>query len=676
MKKRKGIFLVLLSMALLALAACSKEQTPEEAALEYIKLWNEQNFEKMYEQLSAQSKDAIDKETFVERYQTIYDGIRLTDLAVELQIPEDGLDSPEDQKVEAPYAIQMNTLAGELSFKHRFSLVKETVDEEERWRINWNPSMIFPSMEEGDKVRVETLPAKRGEIVDRSGEGLAVNGKALSIGIVPERLPENESGALEKLAEQLNLPLETVEAKRNASWVRPDTFVPIATISKEDSRLEQLLEIDGVTYLETDARIYPLKEAAAHLIGYVQEINAEELEELKEKGYREGDQIGKNGLEKVFEDKLRGQDGGRIYITDEEGNEKHEIARQEPIHGETIALTIDREIQKRAFKELDGESGTAAAIDPKTGEVLALVNSPAYDPNWFVLGLSNEQWQKLNDDPEKPLLNRFATTYAPGSVIKPVTGAAALDAGAVDKDTAIELSGLSWQKDAAWGDYFITRVTDPGKPVDFETAMILSDNVYFAQAALKTGEKALLEHAKQFGFDEALPFEYPIKTSKITEDSIENEIELADAGYGQGKVQMSILHIALAYTPFINDGDLLAPVLVKNDANDLPKVWKKTAAKKETAAFVNDLLVQVVNHPDGTGADAKISGKQMAGKTGTAELKQSKDEEGKENGFFVAYDNDNPELLVAMMIENVENRGGSKFVVPKVKNIFLELDAN
>ena len=139
---------------------------------------------------------------------------------------------------------------------------------------------------------------------------------------------------------------------------------------------------------------------------------------------------------------------------------------------------------------------------------------------------------------------------------------------------------------------------------------------------------------------------------------------------------MSILHIALAYTPFINDGDLLAPVLVKNDANDLPKVWKKTAAKKETAAFVNDLLVQVVNHPDGTGADAKISGKQMAGKTGTAELKQSKDEEGKENGFFVAYDNDNPELLVAMMIENVENRGGSKFVVPKVKNIFLELDAN
>ena len=278
MKKRKGIFLVLLSMALLALAACSKEQTPEEAALEYIKLWNEQNFEKMYEQLSAQSKDAIDKETFVERYQTIYDGIRLTDLAVELQIPEDGLDSPEDQKVEAPYAIQMNTLAGELSFKHRFSLVKETVDEEERWRINWNPSMIFPSMEEGDKVRVETLPAKRGEIVDRSGEGLAVNGKALSIGIVPERLPENESGALEKLAEQLNLPLETVEAKRNASWVRPDTFVPIATISKEDSRLEQLLEIDGVTYLETDARIYPLKEAAAHLIGYVQEINAEEFE--------------------------------------------------------------------------------------------------------------------------------------------------------------------------------------------------------------------------------------------------------------------------------------------------------------------------------------------------------------------------------------------------------------
>lgn len=676
MNVKKWIQFGFICTLMFVLFACSKEQTPEEAASQYIKAWNDEKFESMYEQLSQQTKESIDKDTFIERYEAIYDGIRLTNLQVDLKVPEEGIEPTEDGEAEAQYEIKMETIAGGLSFEHNFTLVKETVDDNERWAIHWNPSMIFPSMEEGDKVRVDSLQANRGEIVDRNGEGLAVNGKALSIGIVPERLPEDETNSLEKMAELLNLPLETIEQKRNASWVRPDTFVPMTTISKEDDRLDHLLDIQGVTYMETDARIYPLKEAAAHLIGYVQEINAEELEELKDKGYQSGDQIGKNGLEKVFEDKLRGKDGGRIYITDEEGIEKQEIAQQDPVHGETLTLTIDNKTQKSAFDELKSESGTATAIHPKTGEVLALVNSPAYDPNMFVLGMSDEQWEALNEDPDKPLLNRFANTYAPGSVIKPITGAIALDTGAIDKNTAINVKGLKWQEDESWGNYFITRVTDPGKSVDFQTAMVLSDNIYFAQAALKTGEKQFLDHAKQFGFDEVLPFDYPIKSSKMTEDSFENDIQLADSGYGQGKVQMSILHTAMAYTAFLNEGNVLKPMLLKGDASSETNVWKTAAIKKETASLINDTLTQVVSDPKGTGADAKIAGKQMAGKTGTSELKKSKDETGQENGFFIAYDSGNPELLIAMLIENVEDRGGSGLVVPKVKKLFTELAAN
>lgn len=669
---KKSLKFSLILLLAVVLFACSKEETPEEAASRYIKAWNKQQFENMYEQLSSEAKDAIDKDAFIDRYKNIYDGIRLSKLEVKPNFPEDKLSDKEDE-VDVEYEITMNTIAGELHFSHVFKLVKEETEDEKRWAVAWNPSLIFPQLEDGDKVRVETLPAKRGEIIDRNGKGLAVNGKALDIGIVPERLPENETSSFEQLAEILQLPIEMIESKRNASWVQDGMFVPITTISKDDPRLKKLLAIQGVTYLETDARIYPYKETTAHLTGYVQEINAEELKELKDKGYHEGDLIGKSGLEKVFEDQLRGKDGGRIYIVDEEGNEKEEIAKQEPVHGETIQLTIDLDLQKRIFSQLQNEQGTAAAIQPQTGEVLALVSAPSYDPNRFVLGMTTREWKTLNEDPLKPLLNRFAHTYAPGSVIKPLTGAVALDANAIDKNTTFDVKGLKWQADKSWGDYFVTRVADPKKPVDLATAMIYSDNIYFAQAALKTGEKQFLEGMQRFGFGESVPFEYPIKKSSITDEkTFKNEIELADSGYGQGKVEMSIVHLAAAYTAFLNDGNVLKPVLLKTEAEKGKQIWKERAANPESASYINDLLVQVVHHPDGTGSGAKIAGTQIAGKTGTAELKKSKDENAEENGLFIAYDAKQQDLLVAMLIENVKDRGGSKYVVTKVKQIFSD----
>lgn len=670
--KKNWLAFACITLMTLVLFACNKEETPEEAASRYIQAWNKQQFENMYEQLSNEAKNVIDQETFIERHQKIYDGIRLSKLEIKPNFPEEKLSNKEDE-VNVEYEIKMNTIAGELHFTHVLKLVKEETEEEKRWAVAWNPSLIFPQMEEGDKVRVETLPAKRGEIIDRNGEGLAVNGKALDIGIVPERLPENETASFEQLAEILQLPIEMIESKRNASWVEDDMFVPITTISKDDRRLNKLLKIQGVTYLETDARIYPFKETTAHLTGYVQEINAEELKKLKDKGYREGDIIGKSGLEKVFEDKLSGKDGGRIYIVDDEGNEKEEIAKQEPVDGETIQLTIDAKLQTRIFNQLKNERGTAAAIHPQTGEVLALVSAPSYDPNQFVLGMTNSEWQTLNEDPGKPLLNRFSITYAPGSVIKPLTGAIALDANAIDKNTTFDVKGLKWQADKSWGDYFVTRVTDPKKPVDLETAMIFSDNIYFAQAALKTGEKQFLEGMKRFGFGESVPFEYPIKKSSITDEkTFKNEIELADSGYGQGKVEMSIVHLASAYTAFLNEGNVLKPILLKTEAEKGKQIWKERAAEPDTASFINDLLVQVVHHPDGTGNGAKLAGKQMAGKTGTAELKKTKNDNAEENGLFVAYDNKQQDVIVAMLVENVKERGGSKYVVSKVKTIFSD----
>lgn len=657
------------------LIGCNKEETPEERTTQFLNSWEKQQFDKMYDQLSADSKKNMTKDEFVERYETIYEGIQADKLKLEAKFPEDGVKENKEGGTNVEFSLHMQTIADEVNFTENLSLVKEKTEDGNKWAVHWDPSLIFPSMEEGDKVRIETHRAERGEIVDRSGKGLAVNGKVLNIGIVPERLPEDAKTSYEQLADLIGSTTEDIEKKLNATWVKPDTFVPITKIAKDDKRLNQLMEIEGVTYQEVGARVYPFKQIAAHLTGYVQEINKEELEERKSKGYQTGDLIGKSGLEQVFEDQLRGQNGGRIYIVDEDGTEKDEIANKEAVDGETIALTIDINIQKQVFKQLEGEAGTSAAINPTTGEVLVLASSPAYDPNQFVLGITSEEWKALNEDPKKPLLNRFSRTYPPGSVFKPITGAIGLDTSAITEKTQINVKGLEWQKDNSWGDYYITRVSDPGKPIDLKNAFIYSDNIYFAQAALKIGEQKFLERSKNFGIGEKLPIEYPIETSQVVENSFDNQIQLADSGYGQGKVEMSILHTAIAFTPFINEGNLLKPTLLKNGSDSNEHVWKANAIKDETASIIRQSLIEVVQHPDGTGKGVKIEGKQMAGKTGTAELKKSRDEKGQENGLFVAFDNENPMLLVAMQIENVEDRGGSKAVVPKVKQIFLETNS-
>lgn len=661
---------ILAAVCVMLLSSCSKGPTPEESFRAYVADWNEQNFTAMYERLATETKEQMTQEDFVERYDNIYSGIEVHNLKVEPQIPEE-LEPDENGEVHIPFDVSMETLAGLIQFSHEGTLIEEEREEERGWFVVWDEQMIFPQLEPGDKVRAETLKAERGEITDRNGSGLAVNGTVVSIGIVPGQLGENEPDAKSQLAEQLDISVEQIDEKLGAAWVKPDLFVPIDTLPHDDQRISKLMEIPGVTKQDVSARVYPYGEAAAHLTGYVGEINSEELEKLEDKGYSQHDVLGKSGLEQVFEERLRGEDGGVITITDEAGEQKEVLAEKQPKNGEDIQLTVDMVLQESLYEQLKGDAGTAAAIHPKTGEVLALVNSPAYDPNLFVLGLSEEQWTEWNDDPEKPLLNRFAQAYAPGSAFKPITAAIGLKTGAVDPEEERNISGMTWKADSSWGDYYVTRVTDPGKPVNLRDAFIYSDNIYFAQTALDIGEDAFLEEAKAFGIGEEIPFIYPIETSKLAgEDGIQSEIQLADTGYGQGQVTMSALHFALTYTPLVNEGNMLAPQLEMKEGEMSAQVWHEQVMSAETADLLLNNLIQVVESPNGTANDAKISGLTIAGKTGTAELKQSKDDEtGKENGWFVAFDTEDPQLLIAMMVEDVKDRGGSHYPLLKVKQV-------
>lgn len=666
-KSMKKIFTGFILLFLIVLCACSNKPTASERFDQYIKLWNEKKFTSMYDMLSTSAKETITKDEFVKRYEAIYDGISAKNLKVTFKEPTEKEEKDEQEKVTYSFSLAMDTVAGKVDFEDETEIVKEKRDKEENWYISWTPSMIFPQLKEGQEVKVSTIPAVRGQIFDQNDKGLAINGTAYQVGIVPGELPEARQETLDKIAKLLELSVEEIEEKLNEPWVKPELFVPIKKIDPMNTELfEQLMAIPSVQKQDVGSRVYPLGESAAHLTGYIGSITAEQLEELKDKGYSSNSMVGKAGLEQVYEDRLRGENGVTIYI---EGTDEI-IAQKNPVNGEDIHITINSYMQQALYEQLNGDAGTAVALHPITGETLAMVSSPSYNPNDFINGISNEKYNALANDPKKPLMARFNKTYSPGSSIKPLTAAIGLDEGSITINDTKQIKGTTWRKDESWGNYYITRVSSKVENVNLANALIYSDNIYFAQLALDIGADKLSNGLKKFGYEEEIDFAFPINKSTISTDGLSNEQLLADSGYGQGQLQMSPFHVAASYTSFVNSGNMVKPYLEKK-SEAVPTVWKEQAVTKENAEIILNDLKQVVENPNGTGHEPVVEGIQIAGKTGTAELKQSKDDkEGSENGWFVAIDTNDPSLLIAMMVEDVKDKGGSHYVVPKVKQVF------
>lgn len=260
--------------------------------------------------------------------------------------------------------------------------------------------------------------------------------------------------------------------------------------------------------------------------------------------------------------------------------------------------------------------------------------------------------------------------YAPGSVFKTLTAAVGRKSGITDPNKVRHIEGLKWTKDGSWGDYYVTRVSDKSK-VTLRDAFVYSDNIYFAQEALDIGLETYTQEIKRFGFEEKLPIPITIIPSILSNKGIKNEIQLADSAYGQGEVMMSPLHLALVYTPFVNEGDMLYPYLLKGEKR---KVWKQNMIPSEIANQITNYLIQVVEDQHGTARGTYIPGMTIAGKSGTAEIKATKDDKkGTENGWFVGYDTEQAELLLTMMVEDVKERGGSGYVVTKARKIFQSI---
>ena len=340
-----------------------------------------------------------------------------------------------------------------------------------------------------------------------------------------------------------------------------------------------------------------LAEAASHLIGYIQAVTAEDLEEHE--GYHTGSVIGRSGMESLYETELKGEDGYAIRILDSEGNVKRSVASKKQIDGETIRLTIDADLQKKLYEQFREDPGCSVAMNPVT-------------------------------------YNRFRQTWCPGSTFKPIIAGIGLKTGTLDPDEDFGNEGLSWQKDASWGSYFVTTL-HAYEPVVLKNALIYSDNIYFAKAALKIGAENLAVSLDDLGFNQEIPFEIRMTQSQYSNtDGIETEIQLADSGYGQGQILVNPLHLACLYTAFSNQGDVIRPYLRYSDEPH-KEVWISQAFTPEQTDRILDGLKGVVNDPHGTGYRAHRNDMVLAGKTGTA----------------------------VSMVENVKHLGGSGYVVQK-----------
>ena len=622
----------------------------EQVITEYFELLKKKDYKQMYQMLDQKTVYTPTQKYFVEKYKEIYNDIGANNIQVKI------LDEKNDI---VKYQISMDTVAGTIEYKNKIGVKNE--------QIQFNNNLIMKDYKDGCKIKVTTYnPEKRGRILDRNGEVLAEDGKGYSVGLVKGKLnDENDYG---QIAKYLETDVETIQKKMSASWIKDDSFVPIKTVSeitKNGLVYNGILNISGVKISTVGIRIYPYDKVASHIIGYVQNVNAEDLKKHKNEGYNSTSVIGRSGIEAVYEKQLRGSSSGKIDLVDKNDKVIENLCALEIDKSpQDITLTIDIDLQQNLYNEYQNDKSASVALNPKTGEVLALVSTPSYSNNDFVLGLSTDKWNALNNDSNQPMMSRYKQTYTPGSTMKPITAAIGLETKTIDPDKDLGAKD-KWQKDSSWGSYYVTTLHAPS-PNNLKNAITYSDNVYFARSALNIGKDNLFKYYKNLKIGERIPFELALNKSQyINKNQKVNDQLIADSGYGQGQILMNPLQLASIYSAFVNNGSIYRPHLVEQGE----QMWIQRGFSDKTVKTIKEDLINVIADEKGTGHAIYRDNVILAGKTGTAEIKQSQsDTTGTELGWFTVMTTDSKQpLLITTMVEDVKDRGGSGYVVEHTK---------
>ena len=400
----------------------------------------------------------------------------------------------------------------------------------------------------------------------------------------------------------------------------------------------------------------------------------------KKEGYLAEDLIGRQGIEAAMEEELHGISGYSLFIRDPDGNKKSTIAERPPKDGNTVSLTLDSKLQEIVHKALRDHVGTVVALDGITGEVLAMVSCPDYNPNVFPNGVLPSIWKELSEHPDKPFINRATyALYPPGSTIKPFSAIMALEEGRINPDTTVKAAeSTSWTPDISdWNAPPITRTNHPAGPVNLDRALVWSDNIYFAWAALGLSYETFESYAQKIGLGQPLSFEIPVSQSMVKrEDTPWTKRLLATSSIGQGEVLMTPLQMAAMYTAFLNKGDMVLPQIVREIKSPQGEtmeafereIWLSSAIPEKWIDTILPSLINVVEDNTGTANRLAIEGLTIAAKTGTAE----RDDEGKEEiGWLVAFTLDTPQpLVISIALEVPAGEGGVRLDI--VKEILTE----
>ena len=622
----------------------------EQVVTEYFELLKKKDYKQMYQMLNQKTVYTPTQKYFVEKYKEFYEEIDAKNIQIKILDEQDSV---------IEYLIYIDTLAGRITYRNKVGVKNE--------QIQFNKNLIMDGYTDGCKIKITTYnPEKRGRILDRNGKVLAEDGKGYSVGLVKGKLNgENDYG---QIAQYLETDVETLQKKMSASWINDDSFVPIKTVSeatKNDLINKNILGINGVKISTVSIRTYPYDKVASHIVGYVQNVNAEDLKKHKNEGYNSTSVIGRSGIEAAYEEKLRGITSGKIDLVDKNDKVIKELCHKKvKMSPQDITLTIDIDLQQSLYNEYQNDKSASVALNPKTGEVLALVSTPSYSNNDFVLGLSTDKWNALNNDVNQPLMSRYTQTYTPGSSMKPITAAIGLETKTIDPNKDLGAKD-KWQKDSSWGNYYVTTLHAPS-PNDLKNAITYSDNVYFARSALNIGKDNLFKYYKNLKIGEKIPFELALNKSQyINKNQKVSDQLIADSGYGQGQILMNPVQLASIYSAFVNNGSIYQPHIVQGQT----KTWIKNVFSKETTKTIKEDLINAIADENGTGHAIYHDNVILAGKTGTAEIKQSQsDTTGTELGWFTVMTIDEKQpILMTTVVEDVKNRGGSGYVVEHTK---------
>ena len=549
------------------------------------------------------------------------------------------------------------------------------------WRLQILQYDNYQRLADNNRIRLVEMLATRGIITDRNGIILADSTPNYSLAVVPEDMDDDWEAELRALARHLSRDPDEAVSRLTES-VQNEPYRAVRIFENLDDTEVALIESESDRFPGANLRViprryYPFGQVAAHTLGYVGEVSPEQLASGLYREANMGDIVGKFGLEKIYDNFLRGKDGGRQVEVNAQGKEVNVLGITEPVPGLNLVLNIDIRMQEILEEALVGKQGAAVVMDVKSGGILAMVSKPSFDPNEFSLRITRQRWNEILKDPSHPLQNRAVQgVYPPGSTFKVVTTAAALMENAIDPDEELFCPGFYRYGRRNYRDW---KLGGHGK-VNLFKGIVESCDVYFYQAGERTGIDALSNWAFDLGLGKTTGIDLPGELEGLipTQEwkrSTKHEPwfpgETLSASIGQGFVLVTPLQMVSLYSTVANRGLLLEPHIISRieDVTGAiveernPEIKRRSGVSQDAWSRIVEALVGVVENDKGTGRGARLRDFAVAGKTGTAQVVRLEEWRGKkekeipwelrDHAWFAAFaPYDDPEVAVAVIVEH------------------------